>query len=89
MPVINLIVQRHQTGMLCGDIVHDRFLESTAQIQVFQPDQIALPLHSVDDRFYIGDTGKNRRDKTGRADARIVKRTILFRRSVGDSSIDT
>ena len=87
--LIDLAIQRHQLRVLFPNVVEYHFLVIPTQIQVFKPDQIALPLHSVDDRFYIGDTGKNRRDKTGRADARIVKRTILFRRSVGDSSIDT
>ena len=41
---VDLLIQRHQMRILRRDIVHDRLLESAAQVQVLQPDQVALIL---------------------------------------------
>jgi hypothetical protein len=48
-------------------------LVCAAQIQILQPDQIALVLSPPDDGFGIGDARENRGDETGRAHAGVVE----------------
>ena len=55
------------------DVVEDDRFVTAPQIEIFQPDQVALPLRPVDDGFYIGDAGENGGDKTGGADASIME----------------
>ena len=58
--------------MLFRNVIHDRLFESTTQVQVFQPDQVALILRSVNDRLNVCDTGEYRRDEADRADTGII-----------------
>ena len=58
--------------ILRRDIVHDRLLESAAQVQVLQPDQVALILRPFEDRLNVRDPGKYRRNEAYRPDARVV-----------------
>ena len=39
--VIDLIVKRYEIGMFLGDIIQDRFFETTPKIEIFEPKQIA------------------------------------------------
>ena len=41
------------------NIVHYGFLKPTAQVQVLQPEQIALILYSFKDSFKVRDAGKD------------------------------
>ena len=56
------------------DVVEDGRFVAAPQVEVFQPDQVALPFHPADDGLTIGDAGENGGDKAGGADAGIVKR---------------
>lgn len=49
--------------------VQKNFFKRAAQIQVFQPDQIALIFDTLKNGFKVCNAGKNRRDKADRADA--------------------
>ena len=60
MLVIDLIVKRYKIGIFSGDIIHDRLFEAAPKIEVFKPEQIALILYPLKDRFKVRDTGKYR-----------------------------
>ena len=55
--VIDLIVKRYEIGMFLGDIIQDRFFETTPKIEIFEPEQIALIIYPLKDCFKIRDTG--------------------------------
>ena len=63
MMVVNFIVQRHEGRIPFSDIVQDRFLEAAPQVQVFQPEQVALILDTLKYRFKISDARKYGRTK--------------------------
>jgi len=76
--VVDFMIQREQIRILFPDIVHDDGSEGATKVQVFQPDQVALILHPLNDRLRIRDAGENRRDETGGADALIVSSSLLI-----------
>ena len=41
-------------------IIHDNRLIASPEIEVFQPDQVTLPLYPPDNRFHIRNAGKDR-----------------------------
>ena len=50
------------------NVVQDDRFVAAPQVEVFQPDPVALFLHPVDDGLSIGDAGEDGRDKAGGAD---------------------
>lgn len=72
MLVIDLIIERNKVRMLFCDIIHNRLFESAAQVQIFQPEQVALILDTFKNRLKLRNTWKNRRNKTDGADACVV-----------------
>ena len=69
---IDGVVQRHEVRVFLLNIGQDVFFEAAPQIQIFQPHQVALAFHPVEDGLEIRDTGKNRSDKAHGADACII-----------------
>ena len=70
--------------MTLPDIVQNYGLVASAQVQVFQPNQVALVFDAVDNRLAVGDPRENWRNEAGGADPRVVK---FFHRR--DSPLDT
>ena len=71
---IDVFIERNETGVLFLDIIEDDGLERAAQVQIFQPDEIAVVFRAFDDGGNVGDAGENRGDKAGRPHPRIVER---------------
>lgn len=69
---IDGVVQRLEVRVFLLNIGQDVFFEAAPQIQIFQPHQVALVFHPVEDGLEIRDTGKNRSDKAHGADACII-----------------
>ena len=57
--MINLLIQRQKLWLLFTYVVHDDCFAAAPQVEVFQPDQVALPLRPADDGLYIGAAGKD------------------------------
>ena len=57
--VVDSVVQRNQVRMFFTYIVKDVFFESAAQVQIFQPNQVALILDPLENSLEICDTRKN------------------------------
>ena len=64
--------------MLLLDIRHYLSLELPAQIQVFEPDQIGISFHFLDNRLHIGYSGEYWRYETHGTDARLIDLTHRF-----------
>ena len=64
MLVIDLIVKRYKVRIFSGDIIQDRLFEAAPKIEIFEPEQIALILYPLKDRFKIRDAGEYRRYET-------------------------
>ena len=64
MLVIDLIVKWYKIRIFSGDIIHNRLFEAASKIEIFEPEQIALILYPLKDRFKIRDTGEYRRYET-------------------------
>lgn len=65
--VVDGVVQRHQIRMFFRDVVQNNLLVAATEVQVFQPDQIALVLSTPDDGWQVGDAGEDGGDKAGGA----------------------
>ena len=61
--------------MLLTDIRHYPSLELPAQIQVFEPYQIGISFHFLDNRLHIGYSGEYGRYETHGTDARLIDLT--------------
>lgn len=70
--VIDFIIKRHKVRTFFCDIIHNRLLKTASQVQVLQPEQVALALHPLKNRLEIRDARKNRRNKTDGANACII-----------------
>ena len=58
--------------MLLRNIIHNGLPEAAAQVQILQPDQIALIFRALNDPLDICNPGKHRRDKTDRTDSGVI-----------------
>ena len=70
---IDLMIQLVQLRMMLVDPVEDALFVIPAEVQVFQPHQVALALGPLDDLDHVRDAGEDRRDEAGGLDARLVK----------------
>ena len=70
---IDLMIQAVQLRMMLVDPVENPFFVVPAEIQVFQPHQIAPALGALDDPDHIRDAGEDRGDEAGGLDARLVE----------------
>ena len=59
MLVVNLVIELHKLGTFPGDIVQNGFLEPASQVQVFQPEQVALILHPLENCLKVRDAGED------------------------------
>ena len=64
MLVIDLIVKRYKIRIFSGDILHNCVFETASKIEIFKPEQIALILYPLKDRFKIRDAGEYWRYET-------------------------
>ena len=71
--VINILIPRQKSRIFLFDIIHNDRPAAAAQVEVFQPYQIALLFCPFQNRLDTGNAGKNRGDKTGGANARRMK----------------
>ena len=77
---INLLVQGQKLRMPFPNVVEDDRFVAAPQVEVFQPDPVALSLHPVDDGLSIGEAGEDGRDKAGGADPAALE---LFQQRAG------
>ena len=83
---VDLMLKLIQFWMMFMDPIKNSAFVIPAQVQVFQPNQIALMLRPFDDCFYIRDSRKNRRNKTSSLDPLFIK---LFHRREPSLNADT
>ena len=72
MLVIDLIVKRYKIRIFSGDIIQDRLFEAAPKIEVFEPEQIALILYPLKDRFKVRDPGEYRGYETDCTDSCVI-----------------
>ena len=72
MLVIDLIVKRYKIKIFSGDIIHDRLFEAASEIEVFEPEQIALILYPLKDGFKVRDAGEYRGYETDCTDSCVI-----------------
>ena len=70
---IDVMVQAVQLRVMLVDPVKDPLFIIAPEIQVFQPHQIALMLHPLNDGHHVRDAGENRRDEAGGLNARFIE----------------
>ena len=71
--VVDGVVERDKVWVLFRDVVQDHLLIAAPEVQVFQPDQVALVLDPADDGGQIRDSREDGRDKAGGAHPRVVE----------------
>ena len=64
MLVIDLVVTWYKIRIFSGDVIHNCLFETASKIEVFEPEQIALILYPLKDRFKIRDAGEYREYET-------------------------
>ena len=57
--VVDLVVERHQLGVLVRNIIQDGLLEAAPQIEVFQPDKVTLILRPLKDGLDVRQAGED------------------------------
>lgn len=72
-PAVDGVVQGRQLRVPVRDVAQDGLLVAAAEVQIFQPDEVALIPGPADDGRHVGDAGENGRNEAGGAHARLVE----------------
>ena len=67
------LVEGRERGIARGDVVEDGLFVAAAQVEVLQPDEVAVVFGAADDGGHVGDAGKDGRDEAGGAHAGLVE----------------
>ena len=72
MLVIDFIVKRYKIRIFFSNIIHNRLLKAAPKIEIFEPEQIALTLYPLKDRFKVRDAGEYRGYETDCTDTCVI-----------------